>query len=428
MATRPTWQGHLRLSLVSCPVALYTATSSTSEVHFNLLHKETMNRIRMIPTDPDTGPVERADLVKGFEIDKGRYVVVTDDEIKAVALQHLKRLDEALQASEHAIALDPNNAESYFIAGNILSALDRPTEALAYFERAIALEPNYPEALNNLGNALQALSRWDEALAVYEQAQSLRANLAPAFSNRGFVLRELGRFDEALEAYEKALDLDPKLTDAHNNLGVILNEFHHYEESLAAFDRAIAIDPDFVDPRWNKSYVLIQTEQYAEGWELYEWRWLRKDLENREKPSDQPQWLGEGDVAGKTFLIRAEQGLGDSLQMLRYAPQLAEMGARVVVAVQTSLGEIVSTIPGVSQVVVEGENLPQHDYYCMMMSLPLAFKTTIDTIPDEVPYVWTSLAARQPGRAGSGQRRDRGSAWPGRATAPTRTTIAAAYR
>jgi DNA end-binding protein Ku len=93
MATRPTWQGHLRLSLVSCPVALYTGTSSTSEVHFNLLHKETMNRIRMIPTDPDTGPVERADLVRGFEVDKGRYVVVSDEEIDAVKLESTRTLD-----------------------------------------------------------------------------------------------------------------------------------------------------------------------------------------------------------------------------------------------------------------------------------------------------------------------------------------------
>ncbi|MDB5460303.1 MAG: putative ATP-dependent ligase protein, partial [Caulobacteraceae bacterium] len=93
MATRPTWQGHLRLSLVTCPVALYTAISATGEVHFNLLHKETMNRIRMIPTDPDTGPVERADLVKGFEVDKGQYVVVTDDEIKAVRLESTRTLD-----------------------------------------------------------------------------------------------------------------------------------------------------------------------------------------------------------------------------------------------------------------------------------------------------------------------------------------------
>jgi DNA end-binding protein Ku len=93
MATRPTWQGHLRLSLVSCPVALYTGISATGEVHFNLLHKETMNRIRMIPTDPDTGPVERADLVRGFEVDKGRYVVVSDEEIKAVRLESTRTLD-----------------------------------------------------------------------------------------------------------------------------------------------------------------------------------------------------------------------------------------------------------------------------------------------------------------------------------------------
>jgi DNA end-binding protein Ku len=93
MATRPTWQGHLRLSLVSCPVALYTGTSAAGEVHFNLLHKETMNRVRMIPTDPETGPVERTDLVRGFEVDKGRYVVVTDEEIQSVRLESTRTLD-----------------------------------------------------------------------------------------------------------------------------------------------------------------------------------------------------------------------------------------------------------------------------------------------------------------------------------------------
>jgi len=93
MATRPTWQGYLRLSLVSCPVALYTATSRTSEVHFNMLHKDTHHRIRMIPTDPETGPVDRADIVKGYEIEKGHYVVVTDEEIKNVRLETTRTLD-----------------------------------------------------------------------------------------------------------------------------------------------------------------------------------------------------------------------------------------------------------------------------------------------------------------------------------------------
>src|SRR5579862_8584564 len=93
MATRPTWQGYLRLSLVSCPVALYTATSRTGEVHFNMLSKETHNRIRMIPTDPETGPVERSDIVKGYEIEKGHYVVITDEEINNVRLETTRTLD-----------------------------------------------------------------------------------------------------------------------------------------------------------------------------------------------------------------------------------------------------------------------------------------------------------------------------------------------
>lgn len=156
MATRPTWQGHLRLSLVSCPVALYTGTSSTSEVHFNLLHKETMNRIRMIPTDPETGPVERSDLVKGFEVDKGRYVVVTDEEIKAVRLESTRTLDieRFVDASEidrlywndpYFVTPDGKVAAEAF--GVIREAMERSGKlalgrvVLHQRERLMALEP-----------------------------------------------------------------------------------------------------------------------------------------------------------------------------------------------------------------------------------------------------------------------------------------------
>ena len=93
MRGRPTWQGHLKLSLVTCPVALYAATARGGEVHFNMLHKTTHNRIRMIPTDPETGPVERSDIVKGYEVEKDRYVIVTEDEIRAVRLESTRTID-----------------------------------------------------------------------------------------------------------------------------------------------------------------------------------------------------------------------------------------------------------------------------------------------------------------------------------------------
>jgi DNA end-binding protein Ku len=133
MATRPTWQGYLRLSLVSCPVALYTGTSRTSDVHFNMLHKSTHNRIRMIPTDPETGPVDRADIVKGYEIDKGQYVVITDEEIKNVKLATTRTLDIERFVDEDEIDRIYWN-EPYFLAPDGDMAL----EAFAVIREAMA--------------------------------------------------------------------------------------------------------------------------------------------------------------------------------------------------------------------------------------------------------------------------------------------------
>lgn len=156
MATRPTWQGHLRLSLVSCPVALYTGTSAAGEVHFNLLHKETMNRIRMIPTDPETGPVERADIVRGFEVDKGRYVVLADEEIAAVRLESTRTLDIERFVDEGEIDrlywnapyyLTPDGKDAAEAFGVIREAMDRAGKValgrvvLHQRERLMALEP-----------------------------------------------------------------------------------------------------------------------------------------------------------------------------------------------------------------------------------------------------------------------------------------------
>jgi tetratricopeptide (TPR) repeat protein len=313
---------------------------------------------------------------------------------KAVALQMLGRLEEAETACGQALALDPANAGAPFIMGNILCALDRAAQAVGYYERAIALRPIYPEAFNNLGNALQTLMRPQEALAAYERASTLRPDLAPAYANRGFMLRELGRFDEALAAYDRAVALDPTFLEALNNRGIVLNELRRLGESLAAFDQALAVDPAFADAAWNKALVLLLHERYARGWPLYEWRWRRADQLAHGMPFMPADWLKQAAVAGKTVRLQAEQGLGDTLQMLRYAPLLADMGARVTVAVQAPLAEIARSVRGVSAVIGDGEALPDGELRCMIMSLPFVFGTTVETIPAEIPYVKTTPEAR----------------------------------
>jgi DNA end-binding protein Ku len=177
MATRPTWQGHLRLSLVTCPVALYTATSATGEVHFNLLHKQTHNRIRMIPTDPETGPVERADLVKGFEVDKGRYVILTDDEVKAVRLESTRTLD----------------IERFVDS----SAIDR-----LYWNDPYFMTPDGPMAAEAFGVIREAMAKADKVAlgrVVLHQRERLMA-LEPR--GKGIVAYSLRTYDEVRQPAE----------------------------------------------------------------------------------------------------------------------------------------------------------------------------------------------------------------------------------
>jgi tetratricopeptide (TPR) repeat protein len=311
------------------------------------------------------------------------------------ALTAMGRFDEAVEACERAAALQPQSQDAFNNLGNALGQMGRGEEALAAYDRAIVLKPDFAVALNNKGRLLRALGRYEESLAALEAVTTLLPGLAAAYANQGFMLRELGRFEQALAAYDRALALDPGSLEALNNRGIILSELRRPDESLAAFDQALAVDPAFVDAAWNKTLVLLLHERYAEGWPLYEWRWRRPDQIAHNLPFMEAGWLARAQVAGKTVRLQAEQGLGDTLQMLRYAPLLAGMGARVTVAVQAPLAGIARSVRGVGAVIAEDAPLPPGELRCMVMSLPFAFGTTVETIPAEVPYVKATPEARE---------------------------------
>jgi tetratricopeptide (TPR) repeat protein len=280
---------------------------------------------------------------------------------KSEALVKEERWDEALVISEQAAAMRPDSAEARFDIGVILALLKRPVQAQAAFEQALALKPRYIEAINDLGLAQRAQDRFEEALATFQHGAQIKPDLAPLYGNMGNVLQDLGRLDEA----------------------------------LAAFDRAIALSPDYADAYWNKALLLILMGRYTEAWPFYEWRWRRDALVEAKIDSMDPAAFTPQALAGKTVLVRAEQGLGDNLQMLRYVPLLAGRGAKVILLLQAPLYEIARTVKGVGQVIVDGEAPPPHDLSCMIMSLPYAFDATIDTLPAEVPYIRATDAARE---------------------------------
>ena len=324
---------------------------------------------------------------------------------RGLALKDLKRTGDALESFDQAIAFQPGYAEAWNNRGNALQALKRAEEALESFRRATVLRPNYADAWYNHGNALQELKRPEEAVGSFERAVALRPDYADAWHSCGNVLHALGHFDEALKSYNRAIAIRPDYADTHNNRGNALKEIGHLEEALSSYDRAIALWPDYADAHWNKALALLLTGNYAQGWPLYEWRWrLGENTPSPIRNFQEPLWLGDTPLAGKTILLHSEQGLGDAIHFCRYAQLVADLGAQVVLEVGQPLVSALKNLKGVSEVIAKGAPLPPFDYHCPLMSLPLAFHTTLETIPHAPPYLETDRGRREQWAARLGEK------------------------
>lgn len=301
-------------------------------------------------------------------------------------LAELGRPDEALESYGRAIAIHSDYAEAWFNQGNLLKKLGRFADALASYDRAIAIRPRYAEAHANRGGVLCELKEWDAAVTGYDRAIALKVDYAEAHYNRGNVLNDAGQLGEALASYDRAIAARSDYAEAHANRGLLLKQLQRHDEALASFGRAIAIKRDLAEAHFNRATLWLLTGDFERGWRDYEWRWAVEPRQDR-RAFAQPLWLGAESLVDKTILLHSEQGLGDTLQFCRYAKSVADLGARVVLEVPAALTTLMAGLEGVTHLVTRGEALPAFDYHCPLMSLPLAFNTTLSTIPARAPYL-----------------------------------------
>jgi len=313
---------------------------------------------------------------------------------EAVALHRAGRLDKAEPLYLAILREVPEHFDALHLIGVVRQQQGRDAEAIAFIDRALALRPENPAAHSNRGLSLRVLGRAQEALASCERAIRLKPDYADAHNNRGLALAALRRPTEALKSYEAALSYAPSHLDALNNRGIALFDMGRLDEALATFDRALAISPEHAHAHWNRAQVLLLAGDFVRGWPEHEWRLASNPVLQRK--FDKPLWLGDAPLAGKTILLHAEQGLGDTIQFCRYAAMVAAGGARVVLEVQRPLVDLMRTLDGAFDVVARGDALPAFDLHCPLPSLPLAFKTELATIPAQVPYLRApALAADQ---------------------------------
>ena len=301
-----------------------------------------------------------------------------------------------------------------------LMAIERRDFAAAegWLRAALAIEPDEPTTLNNLGEALRQLGQFDAAIACYRRAVALVPDYAEAWDNAGCALVMSGRPQEALPWHRRAIALKRDFALAHERLGIALVSLNRHEEGLRALRRVVTLDPDTAKARMNEACALLAMGRYELGWKAMEARW---DIAAHRAPSvlrhaDHRRWRGRGKLAGRTLLLHAEQGLGDTLQFVRYAPLLARRGATVIVEAQAPLTALLRGMAGVAAAVAIGEAVPPFDLQCPLMSLPLACRTTLASIPAEVPYLAAPadrLAAWQQRLGRHGRRRRIGLVWSG---------------
>jgi tetratricopeptide (TPR) repeat protein len=304
---------------------------------------------------------------------------------RGVALNRLGRWDEAIAACDRAVALEPHNADAWSNRGNAFMSLDRPDDALASYASALAINPHHLDALTNRGVALLRTRDAGEALASHDRALALDPLFANAWSNRSAALRWQGRTVEAIADCDRALAIDPDHVTALINRSCAFFELGRLDQAIADRERALTINPDNVDARFGKSMIQLLRGDLSDGWKEYESRLKVVEFGHWRVTYDKPRWTGEP-IEGRTILLHAEQGLGDTIQFLRYARLMAAK-ARVILGVQRPLLRLASRIGEIAQVVVPGDRLPDFDFHCPLMSLPLAFNTTLETIPRAVPYL-----------------------------------------
>ena len=321
-------------------------------------------------------------------IDKAKYHF-------ALGLDLLERQNfiGAVAEFSQANLLAPDRISILVNLSATLIQLCRWSECEEICQKILRLEPENYDALLNLGVCLSYSDQGSLALEYLDKAISLNPSNDLAWINRGNILQEQGDIDQAGQCFDTALSINALSQQALIGRGNIRNQKMEYQQALEDFDTALIINPSNPNAKWNKALSLLRLGNFEKGWELYESRWEIPGMREHKRHTAIPLWLGEESLNGKTILIYTEQGFGDAIQFSRYAPMLESRGANVIIEAPKSLVSLLTTLSPTINVIENG--LLEHssaqyqriDFQCPIMSLALAFKTKLETIPKSKFYL-----------------------------------------
>jgi tetratricopeptide (TPR) repeat protein len=405
----------LALSLAERALAISPGHPGALSVRAYLLAREQRHEealtcleeiLRLAPGNVDALSSQGHSLLAAGRIEEARRVLERAQSLApehvgvlenhAAVLQRLEHSAAALGHLDRALRIDPQHGGVLFQRAGVLKSMYRHAEALQTLERLPAVDQQASRALRLRGQILLEMDRGSEAITCLDAALAQEPADAEAAVLRAMCLEGAGRAAEAAAQLAAAQLSDTHRVAFHTNRGCLLMDIlARREESLECFERALALDPSCTTARLNLSFALLALGRLEEGFREMECRWSMPRAPTRAPTralttgaaSPAPLWLGEPPLAGKTILVEAEQGFGDTLQFVRYVPGLQRRGAQVIVRATSALHGLLASLPGRPRIVPDSEPLPPHDLRCPMLSLPLACGTTLETIPAPVPYL-----------------------------------------
>jgi tetratricopeptide (TPR) repeat protein len=302
-----------------------------------------------------------------------------------LAFRGLGQVREAADCFQRSLALDANSALTLMNLGQLLEQQGRLDDALALLQRSAAVAGANSGPFNALGNLLARLERFEEAERAFRHALSLDPGNSRLLFNLANLYLKSDRLEDAIATYRASIAADPNYFDPYHNLGHTYNELGQPADAEACFRKGMELRPDDFNPHMSLGMTLIAQGRYQEGWREYQWR-LHDKVQLPPRGFAQPAWQGES-LAGKTLLLCSEQGAGDAIMFMRYLPLLLAQGGKVIVECLPPLRRLFENIEGPEQVVLKGQALPPFDVHVAPIDLPLYFNTTVDTVPNQVPYL-----------------------------------------
>jgi Tfp pilus assembly protein PilF len=354
------------------------------------LHPNPSRLLRRALRAHEQGDFDKAERLYGAVLERHPG---TFDALHGLGQIHYRngRLDTALTLIQAALQSDLGRADGFASLGLVFHTLRRFKDALTSFEEGLRLAPDDAELLNRRGVACLELGRAGEALETFDRVLSRQPDHFDALGNRGNALLKLNRAADALAAYDVALKIAPDNAQLLTNRAVALRRLDCPHEAAMSARAALVARPDFAQARFVESVARLTLGDFA-AWQGYETRWSVGFLASQRRNFGAPLWLGTEPLDGKTILLHAEQGSGDTIQFVRYVPLIAARGARIILEVQPELVRLLAPLPGVDAVIARGTVPPPFDCHCPLLSLPLACATGLSTIPADIPYLAASAA------------------------------------